>query len=74
MEQTHGHSTDQLLNSGEVMAILNVSRTTLSGLVKNGSLKAYRPGGRKLLFKYSEILAYVERALVQPSADEEAEN
>jgi excisionase family DNA binding protein len=58
-------SDTPLLTSREVMQYLNVSRTTLWRLTKDGLLPAYRIGS-DFRFRKTDINAYLERQKVTP--------
>jgi len=48
-----------LITSGEVIEMLRISKSTLHRWVSNGKLKTYRTG-KKLKFKYKEIMDVIE--------------
>ena len=62
MDETNG---TPLLTSREVMQYLNISRTTLWRLTKDGLLPAYSIGS-DFRFRKSDINAYLERQRVNP--------
>ena len=68
-----GDSTP-LMTSREAMRYLNVSRTTLWRLTRDGMLPAYRIGG-DLRFKMADIQGFLERQKVAPdSGEKESDN
>ena len=57
--------TDVWLDCVDVMALLKVSRSCLRTLRRNGFLVAHRlPGGRKLLFRRSDVDDLLEKNAV----------
>lgn len=47
---------DQYLSIKDVVKLFHISRPTLTSLVKNNSVRSYRPGGiRRILFIESEL-------------------
>jgi excisionase family DNA binding protein len=58
-----------LLDITTVAEKLNISGSTIRGLVRSGKLRAYRIGGKRgqLRFKDEDLRAYIESSLVQPA-------
>lgn len=58
-----------LLDITTVAEKLNISASTIRGLVRSGKLPAYRIGGKRgqLRFKDGDLRAYIESTLVQPA-------
>ena len=46
------------LDASQAAAFLKVKKSYIYNLVHYGKLKAYKPGGKKLLFKQSDLEAY----------------
>jgi excisionase family DNA binding protein len=55
---------NKLLTTKDVMAYLNISRTKLWELTKNGEIPAFKVGG-EFRYKAAEILDYLEKNRVK---------
>lgn len=64
---------DEYLNVEEAAAFLKRSPANLYNLCWKGQLRHYKPGGRLVLFKRSELQAWIENAAVPSNAEIEAE-
>lgn len=62
---------DELLSVKEAALFLKRSPANLYNLCWKGKLRRYRPGGRLVLFKKSELMEWVEASAI-PSNDEVA--
>lgn len=72
-EVLNEHSTgtirvDEFLNISEVSKLVGLEESTLYGLTSKRKIPHYKPG-KKLLFKRSEILAWIDKSR-QATADE----
>jgi excisionase family DNA binding protein len=58
-----------LLDITAVAEKLNISASTIRGLVRSGQLRAYRIGGKRgqLRFKDEDLRTYIDSTLVQPA-------
>lgn len=56
--------TDEFFTPTEAAAFLKRSLGNIYNLVCAGKLKAYKPSGKNLLFKKSELIAWIERGAV----------
>jgi len=54
----------EILTANETMSLLNISRNTFDRFHKDGTLKVYRLGARRLYCKYSEIMKTIEESQV----------
>ena len=54
-------ATQDLMTRREVADMLRVSLRTLDRIVADGEIVAARVGGRRLLFRRSNVEAYVDR-------------
>lgn len=52
------HAPEELIDSNEACQYLRISKVTLHKLLREGFIKSYRNGGRKHLFKKSELIRY----------------
>ena len=64
---------DDYLTPKQAASYLHRSVGNLYNLVWEGKLRAYKPGGRCLLFKRSELQEWIEQAAVPSNAEIEAQ-
>ncbi len=64
---TSTHREDEWMSAHEVAQILGVKRETIRSIVRRGELPVYRPG-KNLVFKRSEVIAWVEARAERPGA------
>ena len=57
----------EILTVSETMSLLDISRNTFDKFSKDGTLKVYRLGARRLYCKYSEIIKAIEESQVLPA-------
>ncbi len=57
----------EILTANETMSLLDISRNTFDRFHKDGTLKVYRLGARRLYCKYSEIMKTISESQVLSS-------
>jgi excisionase family DNA binding protein len=64
----NSHLLDEFLNITQVSKLIGLEESTIYGLTSKRKIPHYKPG-KKLLFKRSEILAWIDKSR-QATADE----
>jgi len=64
---------EEFVNLNEAALFLKRSRGNIYNLVCCGKIKCYKPNGKLLLFKKSELIEWVEQGAVPNNAEIEAE-
>lgn len=72
MENTQNSESD-FISIGEAALFLKRSRGNLYNLCCQGVLKHYKPNGGRVLFKKSELQAWIEAGAVSSNAEIEAQ-
>lgn len=63
-----GAVADDLVTAEEAMQMLRVSQSTLWRWLRNGTLRAYRRGGRRIWFRRADLEGLLEPRLPVPVA------
>lgn len=65
------HIEEEIFDKDEAAKFMRVSLSTINRWMANGDLPYHKPHGRKVLFKKSDLLRYLDQFKVDSKAVEE---